>query len=67
MSASLTIPRSGTGVNSIVAKFRSISTTPPEGNPNFDMAVNTSSEISLFLIAPGIEDLPRIALPFRQR
>jgi len=28
---------------------------------------NTGSEISLFLLAPIIEDLPRIGLPFRQR
>jgi hypothetical protein len=53
--------------NSIVAKFRSIATSSPKETRNFDTVVNTSSEISLFLLARVIEDLPRIALPFRQR
>jgi len=54
-------------VNSIVAKFRSVSTSSPKETRNFVTAVNTSSEISLFRLVPVIEDLPRIALPFRQR
>ena len=52
-------------VNSAVETFRSISTSSPKETRNFVTAVNTSSEITLFLLVPVIEDVPRIAL--RQR
>ena len=42
-------------VNSIVATFRSISTSSPKGTRNFDTAVNTNSEISLFLLSWGVD------------
>jgi len=51
-------------VKSIVAKFRSISTSSPKETRNFVTAVNTSSEITLFLLVPAIENLPRIASRF---
>ena len=53
--------------NFIVAKFRSISTGFPKGTRNFVTVVNTSSEISLFLLAHVIKDLPQIWPPLRQR